>query len=78
MFKVYVRVYAEFTEDGNIIPKSFIWKDRHGYEIDSILDVRPAASLKAGGNGIRYTVKVKGKQTYMWLEDGKQWFMEEK
>ena len=30
--KVYVDVTAEFTKDGRLLPKSFIWKDGHIYE----------------------------------------------
>jgi hypothetical protein len=47
------------------------------YEIDRILDVRPAASLKAGGAGIRYTCRIQGHETYIWLEDNR-WFVEAK
>jgi len=65
--------------DGSIRPLSFIWEDGKSYEIDKIIDVRPAASLKAGGAGIRYTVRVKNRETYMFLEENKgvsRWFME--
>ena len=31
--KVYVNVMAEFTADGRLLPRSFIWKDGHVYEI---------------------------------------------
>ena len=53
--KVYVNVMAEFTKDGRLLPRSFIWKDGQIYEIQRVTDVRRAASLKAGGVGIRYT-----------------------
>ena len=46
--KVYVNVMAEFTNDGRLLPRSFIWTDGHGYEIQKVTDVRRAASLKAG------------------------------
>lgn len=75
--KVYVDVTAEFSPEGTIKPLSFVWDDGHRYEVDRVLDIRPAASLKAGGFGIRYTCRVMGKQTYMWLEENK-WFMEGK
>jgi hypothetical protein len=35
-----------------------------------------AASTKVGGCGIRYTVRIEGKETYLFDEDGK-WFVEE-
>lgn len=42
-----------------------------------MVDVRPAASLKAGSVGIRYTVSVFGKETYIFLEENR-WFVEAK
>lgn len=79
MRKVYVSVNADFTPEGQIVPLSFKWDDGRFYEIDRIIDIRKAASLKAGGIGLRYTVMVRGKQTYMWLEDNQnKWFMESK
>lgn len=79
MRKVYVNVNADHMADGRVIPKSFEWEDGRRYEIDRVIEVRRAASLKAGGIGDRYTVMVCGKQTYMWLEDGGgRFFMEGK
>jgi len=69
MRKVFVDVTATFTKDGNIIPMNFIWEDGRKYEIDKVLDKRRAASLKAGGQGIRYKCRVLGKDVYMFLED---------
>ena len=45
--KVYVNVTAEFTKDGRLLPKSFVWKDDHVYEIQRVTDIRRAASLRA-------------------------------
>lgn len=45
------------------------------YEIDRILDKRPAASTKVGGCGIRYTVRIRGCERYLFEEDGR-WFLE--
>ena len=79
MRKVYVEVNAEFMPDGMVIPLSFTWNDGREYQIDKLLNRCRAASLKAGGVGMRYTVVVRGKQTYMWLEDDcSRWFMEGK
>jgi hypothetical protein len=83
-FKVYVPVLASFDEYGNIMPVSFVWEDGHSYSIDRIIDKRPAYSPVAGGAGIRYTIRVRHRQTYMYLEEehgkgGKtRWFMERK
>ena len=42
--KVYVNVMAEFTKDGRLIPKSFVWKDDNTYEIQKVTDIQRAAS----------------------------------
>ena len=73
--KVYVDVITKFDKDGTIMPLEVMWEDGRKYEIDRIIDVRPAASLKAGGNGIRYTCRILGQQTYIFLEENR-WFVE--
>lgn len=75
--KVYVAVTARFDVEGNITPLSLVWEDGTTYEIDRIVDQRRAASLKAGGIGIRYTIRVNGKQSYLYYEDPR-WFVEGK
>jgi len=77
MKKVFVAVSAEFTTDGQVMPRSFTWEDGMRYDIDRILDIRPGSSLKVGGIGLRYTCIISGKQAYMYLDDSK-WFMEGK
>ena len=77
--KVYVEVNADYKKDGTIFPRSFIWEDGKRYEIDRVLDIRPAASLKAGGIGLRYTVRIRKKEVLMFLEElhgASRWFME--
>ena len=69
--KVYVNVMAEFTKDGRLLPRSFIWKDGQVYEIQRVTDVRRAASLKAGGVGIRYACIVNGRESHLFYEDNK-------
>ena len=58
--KVYVDVTAEFSKDGELVPKSFRWEDGQVYEIERIKDIRRAASLKAGGVGMIYTCVIGG------------------
>lgn len=77
MRKVFISVNADFTADGKVLPRSFVWDDGRNFEIDRIVDIRPAASLKAGGRGIRYTCRVCGKEAYLFLEESR-WFMEGK
>ncbi len=73
--KVYVAVTAKFDADGQLRPLTITWEDGRVYQVDRVLDVRRAASLKAGGAGIRYTCRIRGKQTYLFLENGR-WFVE--
>ncbi|MFT9057064.1 MAG: hypothetical protein ABF449_10680 [Ethanoligenens sp.] len=78
MRKVYVSVTADFDARGRITPLSFIWDDDRRFEIDKVLDRQRSASRKVGGVGWRYTVRVCGKETHLWLEDDGKWFMEGK
>ena len=66
--KVYVAVKADFREDGIMMPREITWEDGTKFEIDRILDIRQAAAMKAGGQGDRYTVRIKGKQSYLFFE----------
>lgn len=74
-YKFYVQVKAVFHKDGRLMPISFVWEDGREYNIDRIMDITQAASLKAGGNGMRYTCSVSGKQAYLFFEKDR-WFME--
>ena len=51
------------TEDGPIV------------RIDRITDVREAPSLKAGGQGVRYTCMAEGRQFFLFFDDP-YWFIE--
>ena len=83
--KVYVAVIASFSEDGNLFPRRR-WEDGREYSIEKILDVRPAAAQKAGGQGDRYTVQINGHQSYLFFERSPnisgtnlgKWFVERK
>lgn len=72
--KHFTEVKAIFDIEGRITPISMTYNDEE-FEIDRIVDIRPAASLKSGGAGIRYTCFVDGKQTYLFLEETR-WFFE--
>lgn len=76
MKKKYVKVYLEMDENGKKTPKTIVYNDQK-FEIDRVLDVRTAPSMKVGGVGERYTVRIDGKETYIFLENNK-WFVEEK
>ena len=70
-----ITVIAKMRETGNIIPISIIWEDGRLFEIDRILDIRKGASTKGGGKGLRYTIKIKNQERYIWLDDY-LWFIE--
>lgn len=73
--KIYLEVNADFDLDGNIRPRAITWEDGRVFEIDRILDVRRAPALKAGGLGIRYICRIRGKEVRLFNEEG-HWFME--
>lgn len=71
----FIDVTAKFeANSGRVIPLSFIYGDKV-IEIYKILDIRPAASLKHGGQGIRYTCKANGIKFYLFLDKNK-WFID--
>lgn len=73
--KVFVEVAAVFTPEGQILPRSIRWEDGTIFAVDRVLDIRRAAALKAGGCGLRYTIRIGGRQTYLFLDDDR-WFVE--
>lgn len=74
--RIYVKVEAAFTPEGKVLPVWLEWEDGRRFAIDKILDVRPGHSLKAGGNGIRYTVEIWGEPRYLFYEDeNNRWFL---
>jgi len=75
--KVFVEVTLKQNKDGQKRPLSILWEDGHIYEVDRLKSVCRAASTKVGGGGIRYTVMIEGKETYLFEEDDK-WFVEAK
>lgn len=77
MSKVFVEVLVKYTKDGQKVPVTVTWEDGRTYAIDKVTDVRRAASLKAGGQGWRYLCRIRGRETFLWLEEDK-WFVEGK
>lgn len=66
--KVYVDVIAQFNSEGVLIPLSLTWEDGEKFDIDRVTDIRQAAAMKAGGQGDRYTIWVRGQQSYLFFE----------
>ncbi len=75
--KVYVDVILKNDKEGEIRPLSIIFEDDVTYEIDRLKSKCRAASTKVGGCGIRYTVVICGKETFLFHEEDK-WFVEAK
>ena len=76
-YRTYVTVMARFDEEGNVFPCSLCL---HGktYVIDRVLCRRNAAALKCGGQGMRYTVRICGQETFLFQDEHQRWFVEEK
>ena len=72
--KKYVPVVVRFDPEGTMRPLEIEFDEQHKYPVDKVLDVRRAACQSAGGVGDRYTVRIRGKETYLWLERGR-WFV---
>ena len=73
--RVNVEVIARFDIDGYITPLEIIWTNGRIFTIDKVVTSCRAASLKAGGQGIRYTILVGGRQAYLYFENP-IWFVE--
>lgn len=66
--KVYVSVKVDFDLNGRMYPRSLLWEDGHEYEIDRVLDVKPAYAERAGGQGDRYKILVDNRERYLYFE----------
>lgn len=73
--RAYVKVVVEYDADGRVRPLSVEWEDGRRFSVDRLLDVRRAAATKAGGQGMRYTVRILGRETYLFEDEGR-WFVE--
>ncbi len=77
--KKYIKVNADFTVEGNVIPCSVEDDEGNVFEIQKIIDIRRAACLRAGGMGLRFTCIVDGYEKKIYYEDSKdsnKWFVE--
>jgi hypothetical protein len=73
--KAYVAVDVKFLAYGAMLPTAIIWEDGQRFNIDEVIDVQKAASLIAGGTGIRYTIRIGKEVRFMFLEEDR-WFVE--
>jgi len=75
--KMYVDVNIDVRKDGSILPRFIVWPDGEIFEIDRLKHVCKAASTKTGGYGIRYTIVVRGHETFLFSENNR-WFVDAK
>ena len=75
--KAYVSVNVDIDKEGCIYPRFIRWQDGLIFQIDQVLYKCRAASKKVGGGGIRYTVMIRGKESYLFHE-GDKWYVEAK
>lgn len=75
--KAYVSVNVDVDEEGCVHPRYIRWENGLIFQIDQILYKCHAASKKVGGGGIRYTVLIRGRESYLFQE-GSKWFVEAK
>ena len=75
--KAYVSVNVDVDEEGCVHPRYIRWEYGLIFQIDQILYKCRAASKKVGGGGIRYTVLIRGRESYLFQE-GSKWFVEAK
>ena len=70
--KAYVRVNLDVDEEGTIIPMLIRWKDGRVFQIEQLKYKWRASSNKVGGGGIRYTVMIRGKESFLFHEGIKE------
>ena len=75
--KQYVPVVVRFDTEGKLRPLVIEFDEEHKYPVDKVLDVRRAACQRVGGVGDRYTCRINGRVTYLWMEKG-VWLVEAK
>ena len=85
-YKVYVSVFVEHRSDGTMLPREIIWEDGQKYEIDRVIDIRPAYAAKSRRARRSLHHQVNGARTYLYFERSTnltgntigRWFVERK
>lgn len=71
----YVGVIVEHRPDGSKTPIRIIFPEGRCFDIDLVTERRRATATKAGGCGMRYTIRLHGQERYIF-EDDERWFVE--
>lgn len=65
------------VSEGNVRPLTITFENGKTYTIDRLKERKRATATKVGGTGIRYTVVIQNRETYLFEAEGK-WFVEAK
>ena len=75
----YVGVKALTATDGNVTPIEIFWGDGRRFSVDRVIEVCRAHSITAGGCGVRYKSRVRGRETHLFFDEyRKAYFVEAK
>lgn len=74
--KVKVSVNLSWDENGIKHPTEIVLDERV-YPIDKVLAVRNSASLRTGGFGERYTIRICSKQYFLFFEEPFWWLLKD-
>lgn len=75
--KVFVEVILKVSAEGDVRPMFITFENGKTYEVDRLRHRCRASSRKVGGTGMRYTVEICRKETYLFEDEGR-WFVEAK
>ena len=69
--RVDVGVTLKVSPEGNVRPLTITFENGKTYTIDRLKERKRAAATKVGGTGIRYTVVIQNRETYLFEDEGK-------
>lgn len=75
--KTFVQVEHQTNQLGDIIPLCLKFHFQR-YVINRVLEVRLAAAMNVGGTGVRFTVRIDQRKTFLFLDDHDRCFVEER
>lgn len=76
--KVYVGVNVDHRPDGSCHLNSVTFRNGVTYQIERVRNACRTASVEVSGAGIRYTIVIRGRDTYLFDEENGKWFVEAK
>lgn len=74
--RTYVSITALHDTNGNITPLILHWPDGRKFEIDKLLNVKPAPTF-GSGIGKKYVCRIYGKQVNLFCDNSNgKWYVE--